>query len=207
MDRAQIHTLEAFIAALLLVGALLFASQATAVTPLSASTSNQHIENQQQNMAEDVLAIAADDGSLQEALTHWTLAEDQHEDVPPHYVGVAEPNMSVYSSVTGTDHPLNQTLYQAFQEGIYAYNIDLRYQNEQGEFQETPLISMGTPSDNAVTATRTVTIFNDDEVYIDGAGETIKLADLEDHEFWLSPAEANGPVYNVVEVRMTIWRM
>jgi len=59
-DRAQAHTLEAFAAAILLVAALTFALQATAVTPLSASTSNQHIENQQRAVATDLLATSAE---------------------------------------------------------------------------------------------------------------------------------------------------
>lgn len=206
MDRAQIHSLEAFIAALLIVGALLFASQATAVTPLSASTSNQHIENQQQQMAEDMLSIAANNGSLQEALTYWN--ESDGEDAPAHFAH-SEPNRSTYSSVVGEDfdHPLAPHLGEAFGDGVYAYNIDLRYLDEDGDFEEVRMIDMGTPSDNAVTATRTVTLFENDTIANDDVENGPELAELGHQEFWAPNVDSDGSVYNVVEVRVTIWRM
>ena len=201
MDRAQIHTLEAFIAALLIVGALLFASQATAVTPLSASTSNQHIENQQQTMAEDVLAITARDGSLQEALTYWNASGEDGA----HFTHT-DPNRSTYSAVVGTDHPLNESLDAAFGDGVYAYNVELRYLDENGSFETRDMIVMGTPSDNAVTATRTVTLFENDTVE-DPDEELWAVEESSELEFWAPNADPTSSVYNVVEVRMTIWRM
>ena len=86
-DRGQAHTVEAFIAALLLVSGLLFAMQATAVTPLSASTSNQHIENQQRALAGDLLSTAAADGSLTEAVLYWNATNRSFHDSRPvgHY--------------------------------------------------------------------------------------------------------------------------
>ncbi len=199
-DRGQIHTLEAFISVMLIVGALLFASQATAVTPLSASTSNQHIENQQQTMANDVLDIAAEEGSLRTALTHWNLSQSD-DDIPPHFEGVSDPNRSTYSSIVNRDHPLNTTFETAFGTGVYAYNIELRYLDANGNFEVADLVVMGTPSDNAITASRTVTLFDDDEIV---TGEA--LEDIED-DFWAPDADAESDLYNVVEVRMTIWRM
>ena len=65
-DRGQAHTLEAFAAAILIVVGLTFALQATAVTPLSASTSNQHLENQQRAVATDLLETSAANGDLRE---------------------------------------------------------------------------------------------------------------------------------------------
>ena len=69
--RGQIYTLEAVIAAVLLVSSLVFALQVTAVTPLSASTSNQHIENQQRASASGVLTAAEEAGILQDAVLFW----------------------------------------------------------------------------------------------------------------------------------------
>lgn len=69
--RGQAHTLEAFAAAALLVTSLFFAMQITAVTPLSASTSSQGIENQQRTDAEDALQIADREDELGPTLLHW----------------------------------------------------------------------------------------------------------------------------------------
>lgn len=196
------HSLEAVLAALLIVGALLFASQATAVTPLSASTSNQHIENQQQTMGEDVLSIAANNGSLQSALTYWNPSKG---DSPAHFAET-NPNRSTYSTLDGTQHPLNTSLDAAFGQGIYAYNIELRYVEEDGSFDTEPMVYMGTPSDNAVTATRTVTLFDDDYIW-NQSDNGSAIAALDDDEFWAPNVGGDSALYNVVEVRITIWRM
>lgn len=199
MDRGQIHTLEAFIAALLVVGALLFASQATAVTPLSASTSNQHIENQQQTMGEDLLTLAAANGSLQDALTYFnTTVED------PLFVD-SHPEFGYYTGPPPDQHPLHEQLDDAFRGGVYAYNIELRYVDESGEMDERQFIHMGTPSDNAVIATTTVTLFDEDSISYDGSSpETIGEAE---EQFWAPNVDSESEIYNVVEVRLTIWRM
>ena len=197
-DRGQIHTLEAFIAALLLVGALLFASQATAVTPLSASTANQHIENQQQTVANDVLAITAANGSLQEALIHWNTSSDNG-----HFEG-SRPDITHYTGTPPDDTPLYPALNQAFESGVHAYNIELRTVDEHGDFETTRMIYMGTPSDNAVTARTTVILYEDDRTQEDST-----LAELaESNDFWVEPhPDANGSTYTAVEVRLTVWRM
>lgn len=204
MDRAQIHTLEAFIGALLIVGALLFASQATAVTPLSASTSNQHIENQQQTMAEDLLTVTASDRSLQDALTFWNTSV---EHTPAHFAHT-DPNQSTYSSLVDTqfNHPLEGSLSSAFQDGVYAYNLELRFLDTDGTFETTDMIRMGTPSDNAVTATQTVILFEDDRI-ANGDEEGSQLGELPEDEFWAPDVDGSSSVYNVVEVRFTLWRM
>ena len=67
-DRGQAYTLEAIIASVLLISSLVFALQVTVVTPLSASTSNQHIENQQRASAAGVLTAAQETGALKDAV-------------------------------------------------------------------------------------------------------------------------------------------
>ncbi len=72
--RAQAHTLEAIVSGMLLLASLVFALQMTAVTPLSASTSSQHIENQQQAIGHGVLASAVAEGALKPAVSTGTTA-------------------------------------------------------------------------------------------------------------------------------------
>ena len=78
--RGQAYTLEAVIASLLLVSSLVFALQVTAVTPLSASTSNQHIENQQRASASGVLTAAQEAGALKDAVLYWDDGEKKFHD-------------------------------------------------------------------------------------------------------------------------------
>lgn len=203
MERGQINTLEAFIAALLIVGALIFASQATAVTPLSASTSNQHIENQQQRMAEDVLALAGDDERLHDALTYWNTTEEE-ADEDPRFQG-ANSDRVAYADLPPEDHPLHSLLFESFDRGVHAYNIDLLYRTPSNETAIQRKIHMGTPSDNAVRATRLVVLTESDTLSVDES-ETA-LADLDEDEFWAENQDESSELYVVVEVRITIWRM
>ncbi|MFC7173351.1 hypothetical protein ACFQL0_08225 [Haloplanus litoreus] len=69
--RAQAHTLEAITAGMIVLASVVFALQVTAVTPLSASTASQHIENQQEASAAGVLDAARESGALHAAVRHW----------------------------------------------------------------------------------------------------------------------------------------
>ena len=55
-DRGQIQTIEAFIAAIILITVLVIVVQATSVTPLTTSFTNQHVKYEFQNMGQDVLS-------------------------------------------------------------------------------------------------------------------------------------------------------
>lgn len=202
-NRGQIHTLEAVIAALLVVGAVLFASQATAVTPLSASTAHQQIENQHQDVAEDLLEISAEEGTLQHALRNWTLQPE--EDETGYFTG-SDPNRSYYTGPPPEENPFGEQLREAFQPGIYAYNIELVTGVDSGEDSTKSLVRMGTPSDHAVTVTRTVVLFDSDPLH-GNPEEDLELGDLDDDQYWTENLDSESPVHSIVEVRLTIWRM
>lgn len=194
--RAQAHTLEAFIAALILVSGLVFASQATAVTPLSASTSNQHIENQHQAVANDLLTVAAEDGSLSEAAVYWA----------PEDGFIGSQDQVYYTKTPPTSHPLSDSLNSFFADRHLAYNIDVIYQRSSTEADRRtqPMIVMGSPSDNAVSATRTVVLY--DSMELPGE-EPILLTDAKKGEFYADDIDQDSQVYNVVEVRIVVWRL
>jgi len=198
-NRGQAHTVEAFIAALLLVSGLLFAMQATAVTPLSASTSNQHIENQQRALTNGLLSTAAEDGSLSEAVLYWNTSGDAFQNSPS---GVGYYTDSVRETEFLTS--LNETLG----ERRIAYNVRVRYHNTTGtpSVKTRSMVEMGRPSDNAVTSSRTVTLY--DETNLTGSDDR-SLAAVEgdaDRSFYAPDADS-GVVYNRVEVRIITWRM
>ena len=198
-DRGQAHTVEAFIAALLLISGLLFAMQATAVTPLSASTSNQHIENQQRAVAHDLLSTAAADGSLEEAVLYWNASREAFKDSPE----------AGYYTSAGTQNEFLESLNDALRERRIAYNVRVRYHNttpSEPEVRTQRMVHMGEPSDNAVTASRTVTVY--DESRLTGDDE-LTLADVDDtpHTGFYAPNTDDGQLYNRLEVRITTWRM
>ena len=190
----QAHTLEAFTAALLLIAGVLFSLQATAVTPLSASTSNQHIQNQQRLVANDVLSTAAHNDTLREAVLHWNTSEAAFEgtrDVP-------------YYTNGGPPTQFGRLLNRTFRDERIAFNVHVFYWKDQ-TFVRQRMVFMGTPSDNAVSASRMVTVFNDtkltgqNQITLENAHET--------NRFYAPNAHFGGELYNVMEVRLVVWRM
>ncbi len=189
--RAQAHTLEAFVAAVLIVGGLIFATQVTAVTPLSASTSNQHIENQQRATVDGLLATAAENGTLTEAVLYYDTDNGTFEGVPENET-LAEP----------PDNDFGAALEETLSERRIAFNVDVRYETEDGTEVE-PMIRMGEPSDNAVTATRSIGIYNDSRL----TGEDDRtLGELEAGDEFYAPNVDGGELHNVLEVEVTAWR-
>nr|WP_321170906.1 hypothetical protein [Halobaculum sp. DT55] len=197
--RAQAHTLEGFAAALILLSGVLFALQATAVTPLTASTSNQHIENQQGAVAEGVLAAAEANGTLAPAILHWNSSGDRFIDSGEG--GVYENANSAFSATA-----FGETLNRTFGDERVAYNVELRYRTVSGGQGRTRVVYMGSPSDNAVAASRTATLYDDDRV--DGGSRTLEtVASDPDREFYAGDADPDGPLYGVMEVRIVVWRI
>ncbi|WP_241662565.1 DUF7288 family protein [Halorubrum depositum] len=196
-DRAQAHTLEAFAAAILIVAGLTFALQATAVTPLSASTSNQHLENQQRAVANDLLETSAANGDLEAALLRWDPDRESFTD---------ERSPSYFTS-GGPPNAFGEALNASFGERRIAFNVRIRH--GAGNEEETTLVNMGAPSDNAVTATRTVVLTDDANLTAPGYQNTT-LRMLSDGsasgEFYATDA-GGGAVYDRLEVRIVVWQL
>jgi hypothetical protein len=200
--RGQAHTLEAFVAAILLVSGLTFAIQATAVTPLSASTSNQHIENQQRATATDALETSVANGDLRETLLYW---DPGNATADPGFAGTSEERSYYEGAVPPT--AFGDALERAFLDGRIAFNVRVRY-DVGGSSSQQRLVFMGTPSDNAVTASRAITVTNDTTLTAPGS-ENRTLADVADDPdaSFYAPGVGDGPTYNVLEVRVVVWRM
>lgn len=189
-DRGQALTLEAVTAAIVLLVSVSFALQMTAVTPLSASTSSQHLENQLQKTGEGLLASTAADGSLETAVLDWNETEQR-------FAGV-ESESAFYRS-----GPPNNTFGDAL-AGTYgdrniAYNVVVHYQTEDGERRHQVMIRQGDPSDHAISASRTLVLDDRDEL-TDGTSLTAAA-------FYAPDADTDGLLYNVVRVEVIAWRI
>ena len=193
--RGQAHTLEATVAGLLMLSSLIFALQMTAVTPLSASTSSQHIENQQQATGQGVLAAAAREGALKPAVLYWNNSSEQYHDA-----GVQR----FYTSGP-PDNRFGAMLERAFNENGIAYNVYLRFQNDDGEPIPRKYIYSGVPTDNAVTATHTVTLRDDDPLYDDDENPTDTTVSGANVTYPMPDTGAN--LYNTVRVEVVAWRI
>lgn len=192
--RGQAHTLEAFAAALVVVGGVGFALQATAVTPLTASTSNQHIENQERAIASNLLATAAAEGDLQAAITDWNRSANR-------FVGAGERG---YFTNSGPPNAFGATLNRTFNDRRIAFNVEVAYRTTDESRSTQRLVYMGNPSDNAVSATRTVTLTNDTRLHGDTGNVSAAAAA---GEFYAPDAATGSELFNVMEVRIVVWRI
>lgn len=195
MDRGQAHTLEAFMAALIVVSGVLFALGATAVTPLSASTSNQHIQNQQLSVANDLLATTDANGSLRSAVVYWNSTRYR-------FYGT---NETAYYTQGGPPNPFGKAINETFVAERVAVNVYVVYW-EAGARRQRLMVYMGSPSDNAVSASRSVSLYNDTELTAPGTDENVSAARA-NGTFYVPDAAPGNELFNVVEVRIVAWRM
>lgn len=199
--RGQAHTLEAVVAGILLLSALVFALQVTAVTPLSASTASQHIENQHQSTAEGVLAVADDRGALERAILYWGNSDDDAEQ---------EFHNADNGRIYVNSHPTNEfgeLLHDAFGGRGITYNVYVSYELRRGDRVRQRMVYRGEPSDNAITASREVILFDDDVLYNSNEQPTTNKLGDSGTGFFAPDAASNSGVYNVVRVEVVVWRM
>lgn len=190
-DRGQAHSLEAITAGMLLLASVVFALQVTAVTPLTGSTSSQHIENQQARLAEGVLAAEAENGIIVPTLLYWNQSGKFH--------GAADDGYHSGGPPTAFGNVLNQTL----RERNIAFDVNVFYVRTNGERERHSMVDLGAPSDHASTATRSFTLYDDDRIrYENGtAGPTLAEGS------YFAPDVGEGRLYNVIELEVVVWRM
>lgn len=188
------HTLEAIIAAMIMVGIIIFAVQATSLTPLTSSTANAHIEAQLQSMGQDMLNTLSyssygEDSQLKEDIENW----DGNE-----YVW----NGSAYQIFDSENETLQNSsladvlLMVAVPRGI-AHNVHFGWVDENGILRDRRYIYNGEPSDNAVIISKKILLSDNDVGNTSTFYANTSIPD----------ADSVTDFYNIVDVRMTLWRM
>lgn len=198
-DRGQAHTLEAIVAGILILSSLAFALQVTAVTPLSASTASQHIENQQEVSAKGVLATATTDGVLRRSVLFWNDTVNES--------GFHEGDLNSYYSNTVPPNEFGEMLTETYRSRGLAYNVYVVHEDsDTSQTARQRMVYRGQPSDHAVTASWTLTIYDSDVLYDEKelpTDTTVSSANA----FYMEDAEPGSNVYNVVRVEVVVWRM
>lgn len=197
-ERGQAHTLEAVVAGLLLLSSVIFALQMTAVTPLSASTSSQHIENQQRSVARGVLASAAEQDALKPTVLYWNNSSSE-------FYGYTENSRPDYAGKT-PNTTFGEMLNRTFNQRGISYNVYLEYRAKNSDRQTNrQFIYNGVPSDNAVVAARTVTLMDQEPLYTENETQMHNLTVSDVNGYPIQ--DIDGPVYNVVRVEVVVWRI
>jgi len=194
-ERGQAHTLEGVVASLIMLSAVIFALEMTAVTPLSASTSSQHLENQQEATARGILASAAETGELDRALLFWNGSAERFWNTT---------RLGYYAS-NPPPNDFGAMLNRSFDSRGIAYNVVVSYEDDEGDRDSRRLIYQGRPSDNAVSAARSVILLDNDPLYDHGGVATgTNVSETGDY---FAPDASSGSVYNVLRVEVVVWRI
>lgn len=195
-DRGQVFTLEAFVAALLVLSSIVFALSVVTATPLSGSSSNPHVENQLASLAGGVLGTATANDDLRSTLLSW-------DDTRGTFHNASEKG---YHLSCTFDTPFGQLLARTLDDNGIACTVSLQYITESQEIRSERLVYVGEPTDNAVRG-RTVVVLYDDDILVDAAGAPTGITLAESATFYAPDAAPNDRLYNVVEVEVVLWRM
>lgn len=192
--RGQAHVLEGIAAALLILTSVVFALQVTAVTPLTASTANQHLQTQGAGTVSGLL-VAADEGeTLRDTILYWNESGSRFHD-------------------SGTDEQYTDTIPTAFGSTLEStlspkgliYNVNVLSVNTAGTQRAHRVLYQGAPSDHAVSITRTVTLYDDDQLRDAHQSQTAQT--LENTTGYFARDVSEGPLYNVVRIEVVVWRV
>ena len=189
-DKGQVHTLEGFTAAFIVIFALLYGIQAIAITPTSSSTASQEVELYNHKIAGDVLDMSEANGDLKDAVLNWqnsTVGFNGSGESIQYYSGISASN-----SVPGD---FGETLSALDKRGL-VYNVDILCDGNT-----VPFINNGEESLHTVTASTTLQLQDYNEM---ANGD-----ELEDGDYLAGNCgnvDEDSNLYNIIEVEMTVWR-
>jgi len=203
--RGRAYTLEAVIAVIVILTAVLFALQAVFITPTTSGAVDPGVRDEVRQQASDILVVSAQNAtfSLSDQVRYW----DQSSRT---FVGGR--NARVGYGSTQPPGMFGVLLNRTFSQRNRLYNVELRYRgrNATRTSDTVPLVYRGTPGEGSVAATTTVTLYDNQTL----TGPRASSAELWEYDtnatdnddgYYPIPNAVEGPVYNVVEIRVTVW--
>jgi len=208
-EKGQVYTLEAFAASFLLLLAVLFAIQSSAITTIAESTSTREVEKQQQYIAQGVLETTDEPGDLRKMVLYWDINKELYHNSGDN--GVYDVRNSNTLSDALPNNEFGDTVNTFMLDEGIAANVNIVYytENSDGTFSQESrsLITMGTPSENAFTASKTIPLFDDDTfVNEDNSSSGQKLKENEE-DFYIKDVDPSSNTYNLVRVEIITWEI
>lgn len=202
-DKAQLHTLEGVAAATIILLVIIYAIDATSLTPLTSTSSNVHIEKELEFMGQDILNTLdySEPGygsKLKEDITNWNGSS---------YIW----NGSAYIDIYKNTPPLNNTLTSIFiqtliKRGI-AHNVELTFIDNSSFLPVTKsMIYNGDPSNNAVIVSRKLVLQNRGSKNVNDDRGKDEDSISKEKEI-ITDIDPSTDFYNIVEVKIVLWRM
>lgn len=195
--RAQTFTLEAVVAAILLVAAVAFALGAVSVSTNTAGVADAEPRGQHGGLAAGVLDRTANGGELRSMLLYWNESRGA-------FYG-ANGDDGAYVSRT-PDTAFGKAVDRLFDEPGVQYAVTLYYPDGDGGRVARPLIASGTPGDDAARAVETVTLYDQTRL-VDGNETVREGTTLESVEpsFYAPDAGDDSTLYTVIRVEVVVW--
>lgn len=197
-------TLEAFLAVLLLLSALVVVAE---VAPAGTQQAETELAQQQlQQAGDDVLGLAEAERNLTAAVLHWNTTETT-------FVGAnttlgGEPH---YVAFDGDEsYPIAPLLADTLGERPVVYNLYIAYETELGVTERRPVVYKGPPGGDSVTTSTTVLLFEDDRPAASAGNCT--LAQLhngsacDDESFYAPDVAPSSDRYGAVQIQLELWR-
>lgn len=207
-SRAQTFTLEAFVAAILLLATVAFALQVVSISANTASPADSELGNQHAGLARGVLDEAVTDGNLSRTLRYWNQNTSAFHgaDVDPEDGGHYISRLPQSDDAPG----FGRALGAPFDNRQVRYNVDLYYATADGGRGHQRLVESGTPSDGAVRVSETVTLYDETKLLdANGSRENVTLREVSqdsNRTFYAPDARPDGPLYNVIRVEVVLWK-
>jgi hypothetical protein len=203
-DRGQAFTLEGFIAAILVLTALLFALQSVVLTPSTGGEVGGQTERSLQQQANDVLVLNAESGNLSRVVRYWKCGAVSFHDARSY-------GYENTSDVADGNYGLGALLNQTFAGRGQPVNVVIEYRTNRsaagwqaGQTENATVLRQGLPDEKSLVATYTLTLYDDQELTAPGTGKTLGEADCTDPAFSIPDAAPNSHVYNVVVVKVVV---
>ena len=161
---------------------------------------------------EEVVSLALDRAADPRPSDHQDSHFDEYVRGAVEYAGEAAVNPRIGY---GANHPpgaFGEMLNQTFTSRSRQYNVELRYQgkNVTDERGRLRMVYRGEASEGAVVASHRVTLYDNQSLsgpYAENAElwEYSTNATNNEDGYYPIPNAIDGPVYNVVEVRVIVW--
>jgi hypothetical protein len=203
-SRGQIYTIQGVIGAIVVLSAVVFAMQSVVLTPGTGGSVGPEQRENLRMQAADVLDIAAENDTfdLNHLVRYWSQGKRT-------FYGGLNPRLGYGDR--GPPGALGDMLNGTLDSRERSYNLVMRYRGANAtETHETPIVYAGQPGRNAVGSSRTVTVYDNQTLTAPGTGG-IQLwqydtdPDDSDDGYYPVPDAVDGPLYNVVEVRLVVW--
>lgn len=207
-NRGQAHTLEGVMAAMLVVIAVVLAYQAIVLTPTTAGTVDRDVKSHLGTRAGDALAAAGDDGSLSAILRYWNVSGNNGTGS---FVGTPATAPAEFGYQYVNPPGKFGDLLAALEDDGYILNVYLETRDPENPSTTNRyvLLKRGEPTGNAAVAARTVTLYDHEyQTQLDGTSleaeeNATRIGELGKDDYFAGDLE--GPVYNVVTVKVVIW--